>query len=1652
MEDQFLRRTSQPWPYGIATFEVLWRGPAEARNTEKTKTILGGKTGKLEGLKLGERFLCTERLKVHDQVESWLAEDLDSGDKVFVKLAHPQQVDLSSRLKLAHEVQVLYELRSSSLAKLLCFGESDQLVYLVTEYVPGDNLEQLLMLGQLEITDTVSIAVRLLEALDEIHQRDILHRDIKPSNIKVASPERATLVDFGLSRTKSSQSREASGVVGSLLYMAPEQLGLLPREISAATDLYSLGVVLYECLAGRPPFLSETLAELLRKHLTQAPPPLSQFRPDIPERLEQFLKRLLSKEPQERFVTARNALLELQTLRDRIEGDQDVSIPPSRQGFRQVHAPFVGREEQRKHLDRVLEKAIQGHSCCVGISGVAGSGKTRLLDDLSVLGVKKGFTVYRGRAEAARSRGPFCLLEGIVDTFAAEIAQDTEILNRIRDSLGEQAPILAATFPSLRSLSGSLQEGEPTPWLDAKILRALRSLFQQISSAENPVLIVMDDLHWADAATRKFVNYWNSERDQIGDLRSVFVVGLRPCEESSKILSSCSLKIELPPFTIDEIEQLFRSLGTPIGVSELKVVKKLTAGNPLLVVEALRELLSAPSDTQLDLSQRLAVLCKEGLFTNRVGRVSESTQRFVQLAAQLGQSFHPLALGHATDLRSAHVFECLSEAKAQSIVWEDATSGKYYFLHDHMREHLAESLGSDQKRELHLRYAEYLNKVTPDSHYELAYHYHLAEVQQRASDHAARAARQARRRNALDTATFYFRIALADPAYAEDWVLKEELADCCMLTGEYPSALELYQQTYKRASEELIQARLLGKLGELHQKMGKVGEASQAISKAIRLLGGQMPSSTVGRRLETARRVANELLKPSETKRRGSESHDPRSRLLAHLYSRLSYVWFWTHGQADLLFIHLRHLQEAARHPRSPELAQAYASHAIACIGVHQFKRAHRFAHLSLDLRRELQDVWGEAHAQNTLGVVLYAASRIDECIEVLQRAETMLDAAGDLWELAVCRYNLALCYYRKGQLSLARKPAKRAYSVGLECGDVQASGVSLGVLVRCSPLEVSEEQLNRELSAPGLDAATKAWLLEAKGIRWLALGRANRAVKDLEESWSISKKLGRKTEYVASSPCWLATAYRKHLESLPAYAVTERVEHLKKLSTAVGTAIRWAKNFRNNLAHALREEAYFLALSGKRNKSLSSLSKSLEIAEELGLLQEIALTSKAQLRLKDVLNLSQEEVGRFSKPLLDYGELLDFGASHSISQSQRFLQVLAAATKLTKADSSQAIFQVMAESASALFHTEDCIVLERLWDGQLSMAGAEEGEVQDCGKIMSQTLARQALETGVPVTSVDELPLTESLIAAKIRSALYIPFGSLASQRCCVQITYRLVGQVFAEEELRVASYLSSLGTAALEGVASREAVWEAEELEKQGRKQLELLEARRAGLLQSLAIASHDLKNLIFVMRSVSRGLSDAKSPADMKQAQEFLELICRKANWMVSIYLNITQVQKTGSIPCQDSVFDLAELGEDVSSFLNKSLTLEGRHPKIEFQGESVMVCGDQDRLWQAVANIVGNAVVHTPQNSLVKVVVQGGKESATLSVSDQGSGISEELRDSIFDPFVQATKGSKGSGLGLWIAKLIVESSHGNLELESEMGKGSIFRITLKRGPT
>ncbi|HET7295723.1 MAG TPA: serine/threonine-protein kinase [Gemmatimonadales bacterium] len=229
------------------------------------------------------------------------------GAQVAIKVLHPELTVSVAADRFLREIRYASQLNHPHIARLIDSGETDYLLWYVMPYLPGDSLRQALRREpRLAIPRAIAIASQVLDALEHAHAHGIAHRDIKPDNI-VLAPQGAVLVDLGIARaiaTSGDDRVTRSGfVVGTEEYMSPEQAQGLP-DVDGRTDLYSLGVVLFECLAGRPPFSSTSAAAVLDMHQHHAPPDLRGLRPDVPRELAGVTGRALAKARSERWQRA----------------------------------------------------------------------------------------------------------------------------------------------------------------------------------------------------------------------------------------------------------------------------------------------------------------------------------------------------------------------------------------------------------------------------------------------------------------------------------------------------------------------------------------------------------------------------------------------------------------------------------------------------------------------------------------------------------------------------------------------------------------------------------------------------------------------------------------------------------------------------------------------------------------------------------------------------------------------------------------------------------------------------------------------------------------------------------------------------------------------------------------------------------------------------------------------------------------------------------------------------------------------------------------------------------------------------------------------------------------------------------------------------
>src|SRR5919112_4009493 len=220
------------------------------------------------------------------------------GQAVALKILHPELLVSVAADRFLREIKLASRLNHPHIARLLDSGEQEWLVYYVMSYAEGPTLrEHLDGSRQMGIPEALRLANDLLDALDHAHSQGIIHRDVKPANV-VLSAQGAVLLDFGIARAvvaSGSDQLTRSGIaVGTSTYMSPEQITAL-TDIDHRSDLYSMGCVLYECLAGQPPFAHRNEAVVLQFHLTHPVPDVRALRNDTPPDLASAITKALAK-------------------------------------------------------------------------------------------------------------------------------------------------------------------------------------------------------------------------------------------------------------------------------------------------------------------------------------------------------------------------------------------------------------------------------------------------------------------------------------------------------------------------------------------------------------------------------------------------------------------------------------------------------------------------------------------------------------------------------------------------------------------------------------------------------------------------------------------------------------------------------------------------------------------------------------------------------------------------------------------------------------------------------------------------------------------------------------------------------------------------------------------------------------------------------------------------------------------------------------------------------------------------------------------------------------------------------------------------------------------------------------------------------------
>lgn len=584
----------------------------------------------------------------------------------------------------------------------------DQTPYFTMEIVPGQELSEL---TKIDTDLAYAVLIQTAQALGFIHSRRLIHADIKPDNIRLTPDGQVKLMDFGL--MQAIDTRSNGQLTGTVAYMAPEipQRGIL----NEGTDIYALGVMAYELLAGVQPFVGTTVLDVVKAHIGSQPAPLNTFREDLPPQLVEIIHKMLEKKPEDRYENTAELLSDL----SRASGVELTLSAEDRNSYLSSHV-LVARDEELGILENALNQ-LSEHSASLFIGAPAGVGKSRLIEEFKI--------------KAQLADIPFC--QGIcVEQGMASYAPLVQALNQViplssKADLESFGPILAHLLPQLEAHDIYPQEDFDPRQQKITLFETVVDWLKSIARSR-PFIVFVDDLHWSDMASVELFNYCVRELNghavmMLGSFRDDELLANNPLWQTLE--EDLSQLIKLSPFTPEQMQSLIEKMLRDVHLPQdfIPYFYGATSGNAFFIREMLRYLMEEDMIHQRkgqwiipdNYPEWQLPTSISDTIQQRLKHLSQAAAEWVQKLAVVGKRID-LALMESLAQDKEHLFVHLEELVERQFLLRE--SDAMYFPHDRVRETLYNALESEFRKDIHQDVGEWLEANAANVS-TLAYHF-----------------------------------------------------------------------------------------------------------------------------------------------------------------------------------------------------------------------------------------------------------------------------------------------------------------------------------------------------------------------------------------------------------------------------------------------------------------------------------------------------------------------------------------------------------------------------------------------------------------------------------------------------------------------------------------------------------------------------------------------------------------------------------------------------------------------------------------------------------------------------------------------------------------------------------------------------------------
>ena len=833
----------------------------------------------------------------------------DFKNEILIKVLKTDAPAEAQLTRFENEYKLTHNIKIQNVRKALKIAQFTGKNALFLEYFDGKTLKKIHSLKKEELKNKnlLSIAINIAQTLGEIHEQNIIHKDLTSNNILVNKYEQITIIDFGLSikyNFKAHEQTNTTELQGTLSYIAPEQTGRINRGIDFRSDLYSLGIILYELFTQKLPFQHEDSMKLIHAHIAKKPTPPVEVEPLIPKILSDIILKLLSKNPEERYQSAfglKHDLEKIENEKLNIEnfelGENDYS------GKLTIPEKTYGQNVQIEQIQQSYDRVGSGSAELLNVSGKSGVGKSAVVHEIIPTVIEKNGIFIEGRFDEFQKDIPFYAFQQAFEQFVRIILNETEEkiiywTKLIKKAVGELGKILTDILPDLELIIGKQPEVPELEGIESRnrFNYLWTNFIKNISKSEHPIVLFFKNIQYADNAsmellkillTDKVINYFlcitsfNPSKITQNEQFNTFQQDIE--KENTRISN-----VEIKNLAQKTLNNFLSDILNLTGLKNLSGLENLTtliysktSGNPFFVKEFLKkiyeeELLKFDYQKKQWTWQHKEIekynisdnVVK--LLTNKIKQLSLQTKEVLNIAACYGNIFDLKTISDILQKNIKETKKELEPAITEGIITlKDKNSCQ--FVHTQLLQAVYSLVSETERKQYHYQIGTILlksqlehnqkNEQLFDNYYQnienifeiinqLNYSIDLINDRKLIANLNYFASKRAKSTVAFDTAYKYIEIAsnlLPDHCWETDYLITlkiyNEYTELAYLTGKYKKTEELANFVIKNAKDIIDTTDVYAFLAYSYTSQIKYKQSISTGLKILKKLGFDLPKN-----------------------------------------------------------------------------------------------------------------------------------------------------------------------------------------------------------------------------------------------------------------------------------------------------------------------------------------------------------------------------------------------------------------------------------------------------------------------------------------------------------------------------------------------------------------------------------------------------------------------------------------------------------------------------------------------------------------------------------------------------------------------------------------------------------------------------------------